>query len=266
MDKVTTSILKEMKSKGEKITMLTAYDYLMASLLDEAGIDILMVGDSVGNVFLGYDNTLPVTMEDMIHHTAAVARGVKRAMVIGDMPFMSYQASLSEAIRNAGRFLKEAGAVGVKLEGGAAVADTATAIVKSGIPVMGHLGLTPQSIHLLGGYGLQAKDEAQAEMLISDARMLEEAGCFSLVLEKIPSKLARQVTEAVSIPTIGIGAGKYCDGQVLVTPDMLGMFKKFTPKFAKQYAQLGKAINSAASSYIKEVKTQKFPGKEHSFE
>lgn len=265
MDKVTTLSLKEMKSKGEKITMLTAYDYLMATLLDESGVDILLVGDSLAMVTLGYETTLPVTMEEMLHHTAAVARGAKRAMVVGDMPFMSYQVSTEKAVYNAGRFLKETEAQAVKLEGGQEVAEVTKLIVDIGIPVMGHLGLTPQSIHQLGGYGLQAKEDEAAKKLLADAKILEEAGCFSLVLEKIPASLAAEVTKSISIPTIGIGAGLECDGQVLVTQDMLGMFKKFTPRFVKQYAQVGDAINQAVSGYVKEVKEGKFPGKEHSF-
>jgi 3-methyl-2-oxobutanoate hydroxymethyltransferase len=263
--KLTTSDLVEMKKKGEKITMLTAYDCLMASQLDECGIDLILVGDSVGNVLLGYENTIPVSMNEMIHHCKAVRRGVERAMVIGDMPFMSYQASAAEAVRNAGRFLKEAGAEAVKLEGGREVFLTIKRIVDSGIPVMGHLGFTPQSVYKFGGYGVRGKDEEQAKKMIEDAIGLEEAGAFSIVLEKIPAKLAKKITRKVSIPTIGIGAGIDCDGQVLVTHDMLGCFEKFKPKFSKRYAELGKEMKKCYMKYIEEVKNKKFPSDEHSY-
>ena len=223
MGRVTTATLLEMKARGEKITMLTAYDYPTACLLDEAGIDMLLVGDSVGNVVLGYEDTLPVTMDEMIHHTRAVARGARRAMVVGDMPFLSYQASLPEAVLNAGRFLKEGGAQAVKLEGGSERANVVRALVETGIPVMGHLGLTPQSVHQLGGFRVQGKDEAAARRLLDSALALEEAGIFSLVLEAIPAELAAQVTSRLQVPTIGIGAGPDCDGQVLVVHDMLGL-------------------------------------------
>lgn len=254
-----------MKAKGEKITMLTAYDYITAAAIDKAGIDIILVGDSLGMVVLGYDNTLAVTMEDMLHHTRPVARAVRRAMVVGDMPFMSFQVSAEEAMRNAGRFVQEAGAEAVKLEGGEEVAETTRRIVDMGVPVMGHLGLTPQSVHQLGGFKLQAKTIEQAKKLIKDAKILEKAGCFSIVLEKVPAQVAKIVTETVSIPTIGIGAGVFCDGQVLVTPDLLGLYEKFVPKFVKQYARLGPAIKSALRDYVKEVKKGKFPTDEHSF-
>lgn len=263
--KVTISDLAEMKKKGEKITMLTAYDYLMASQLDNCGIDLILVGDSVGNVLLGYENTIPVTMDEMIHHCRAVTRGVKRAMVIGDMPFMSYQASAEEAVRNAGRFLKEAGVEAVKLEGGKEVYKTIKMIVDSGIPVMGHLGLTPQSVYKLGGYGVRGEDKEQALKMLEDAIGLEEAGVFSIVLEKIPAKLAKKITQQISIPTIGIGAGVDCDGQVLVTHDMLGLFERFKPKFSKRYAEVGKEMKRCYRKYIEEVKNKVFPAEEHSY-
>jgi len=263
--KITTGTLLEMKKKNEKITMLTAYDYLMASQLDECGIDIILVGDSVGNVVLGYKNTIPVTMEEMLHHCSAVVRGVKRAMVVGDMPFMSYQASVEEAARNAGRFLKESKVEAVKLEGGDEVLSTIKKIVDSGIPVMGHLGLTPQSLHKFGGYGVRGEGDEEAHKILNDAKKLEKAGVFSIVLEKVPASLAQKITSEINIPTIGIGAGVDCDGQVLVTHDMLGLFEKFKPKFAKRYGQLGKEMKKCYSEYIKEVKSKKFPLKEHSY-
>jgi len=265
IEKVTTSNLLEMKEKGEKITMLTAYDYLMASQLDECGIDLLLVGDSVGNVLLGYENTIPVTMDEMIHHCSAVARGARRAMVIGDMPFMSYQASGEEALRNAGRFLKEAGAEAIKLEGGSEFYDTIKKIVDAGIPVMGHLGLTPQSVYKFGGYGVRGEDREQALKILEDSQALERAGVFSIVLEKVPAKLAKKVTQQLKIPTIGIGAGVDCDGQVLVTHDMLGFFEKFKPKFAKRYSKLGKEMKKCYRKYIEEVKNGEFPTEEHSY-
>ncbi len=263
-NKVTIATIREMKEKGEKISMLTAYDYSTALVVDEAGIDMVLIGDSLGMVMLGYDSTLPVTMEDMLHHTKAVSRAVEHAMVIGDMPFMSYQASQDEAVANAGRFLKEAGAHGIKLEGGREVADLTRRIVSAGIPVMGHLGLTPQSIHQLGGYKVQGKKKEAAERIIEDAKMLEEAGAFSIVLECVPEKLAEEITASLEISTIGIGAGIHCDGQVLVVNDMLGMFEKFTPKFVKKYANLNTNIREAVGQYIDEVKSEVFPGKEHS--
>ncbi|MCD4669035.1 MAG: 3-methyl-2-oxobutanoate hydroxymethyltransferase [Actinomycetia bacterium] len=263
--KITTEILQEMKKTGEKITMLTAYDALMASQIDESGIDMILVGDSVANVLLGYDNTIPVTMDEMLHHCRAVTRAAKNAFVVGDMPFMSYQASVSEAVRNAGRFLKEAGAEAVKLEGGSEVFDIIKKISGAGIPVMGHLGLTPQSIHRFGGYGLRGGTGEEAQKIIDDAAGLEEAGAFSIVLEKIPAELAGRITKALKIPTIGIGAGVECDGQVLVTHDMLGQFEKFKPKFSKRYAELARITKEAYSQYIKEVKDKKFPAGEHSY-
>jgi 3-methyl-2-oxobutanoate hydroxymethyltransferase len=255
----------EMKEKGEKITMLTAYDCLMASQLDECGIDVLLVGDSVGNVLLGYENTIPVTMDEMIHHCSAVTRGAKRALVVGDMPFMSYQTSCEEALRNAGRFLKEAGAEAIKLEGGSEFYDTIKKIVDAGIPVMGHLGLTPQSVYKFGGYGVRGEDRDQALKILEDSKVLEKAGVFSIVLEKVPAKLAKKVTQQLKIPTIGIGAGADCDGQVLVTHDMLGFFEKFKPKFAKRYSKLGKEMKRCYRKYIEEVKNGEFPTKEHSY-
>ena len=265
MEKVTTQTIKRMKQDGKKITMLTAYDYSTAALLDQVGIDILLVGDSLGMVVLGYETTLPVTMEEMLHHTRAVARASKRAMVVGDMPFMSYQVSTEQALENAGRFLKEADAHAVKLEGGVEIVDTVKRLVDSGIPVMGHLGLTPQSIHQLGGYGVQGKEDEAAKKMIDDAIALEEAGIFSLVLECVPTALAKGITEQISVPTIGIGAGVYCDGQVLVTHDLLGIFEKFVPKFVKRYVELNKPIKEAVNRFIEEVKQGKFPGPEHSF-
>jgi 3-methyl-2-oxobutanoate hydroxymethyltransferase len=265
IEKVTTSHLVEMKEKGEKITMLTAYDCLMASQLDECGIDVLLVGDSVGNVLLGYENTIPVTMDEMIHHCSAVTRGAKRALVVGDMPFMSYQTSCEEALRNAGRFLKEAGAEAIKLEGGSEFYDTIKKIVDAGIPVMGHLGLTPQSVYKFGGYGVRGEDRDQALKILEDSKVLEKAGVFSIVLEKVPAKLAKKVTQQLKIPTIGIGAGADCDGQVLVTHDMLGFFEKFKPKFAKRYSKLGKEMKRCYRKYIEEVKNGEFPTKEHSY-
>jgi len=263
--KVTVNTLVEMKQNNEKITMLTAYDYITSSLIDELGVDIILVGDSLGMVVLGYDTTLPVTMEEMLHHTKAVVRGTRRSMIIGDMPFMSYQLSATEAVYNAGRFLKEANAHGVKLEGGNEVTPVVSKIVEAGIPVMGHLGVTPQSVHQLGGYGVQGKETKAAKKMISDAKALEDAGVFAIVLEKIPAELAARITEIISVPTIGIGAGLYCDGQVLVTQDMLGMFEKFVPKFVKQYANLSGDIRAAIDNYVKEVKSGAFPGEEHSF-
>jgi len=263
--KVTINTLLEMKTNGEKIAMLTCYDYLMSALLDSSGIDMMLVGDSVGNVLLGYENTLPVTMDEMIHHCKAVTRGAKRAFIVGDMPFMSYQVSTEEALRNAGRFIKEANVNAVKLEGGQEVLDTIKKLVSIGIPVMGHLGLTPQSLNVFGGYGLRGGSQEESMKMISDAKKLEEAGAFSIVLEKIPANLARQITLNLKIPTIGIGAGVYCDGQVLVAHDMLGLFEKFTPKFSKKYAEMGKEMRQCFGNYVEEVKNQKFPSEEHSY-
>ncbi|HBH87784.1 MAG TPA: 3-methyl-2-oxobutanoate hydroxymethyltransferase [Syntrophaceae bacterium] len=265
MSKVTTATIRDMTKKGEKITMLTAYDYPTALIVDEAGIDIILVGDSLGMVILGYDSTLPVTMDEMIHHTKAVSRAVKHAMIVGDMPFMSYQVSVEDALYNAARFLQEAGAQGVKLEGGREVAEITRRITSSGIPVMAHLGLTPQSVHQFGGYKVQGKEDASAKRIMEDAKILEEAGAFSLVLECVPATLAKDVSESLTIPTIGIGAGVDCDGQVLVLHDMLGMFEKFMPKFVKPYAKLNVQMKEAIQQYIDEVRRSTFPEKKHSF-
>ena len=264
--KITTRSFRRKKSKGETLTMLTAYDFPTARAVDQAGIDSILVGDSLGMVVLGYENTLPVTMEDMIHHCKAVARGAQYALLIGDMPFMSYQASVDEAVRNAGRFLQEAGMDAVKLEGGRERADTVKKIIGSGIPVQGHLGLTPQSVHELGGFGPQARTSDAAIRLLEDAQILEEAGCFSIVLESIPVRLGKLVSERLEIPTIGIGAGAGCDGQVLVTHDLLGLFDLFTPRFAKQYANLHGEMLGAITAYKDEVLTGQFPADEHSVE
>jgi len=245
--------------------MLTAYDFSMAKFLDDAKVDMLLVGDSLGNVVLGYDSTLPVTMEDMIHHGKAVCRGAKRAMVVVDMPFMSYQVSTEQAVTNAGRIMKETGAQAVKLEGGQEIADAVRAIVRAGIPVVGHLGLTPQSVHSLGGFKVQGKEEKGAQKLLDDAKCLEESGAFAVVLECVPALLAQKVTDSIAIPTIGIGAGVYCDGQVLVTNDLLGLFPGFTPKFVKQYANLHTQLAQGIAEYRKEVEARAFPGVEHSF-
>lgn len=265
MGRVNVQSLKDMKSARQKIAMLTAYDYGFAKILDEAGIDILLVGDSLGMVVLGLEDTLPVTVEDMMHHTKAVARGAKRAMVVTDMPFMSYQISDEKALENAGNMLKFAGAHAVKLEGGAHIAGLVKKMTGIGIPVMGHLGLTPQSVHQLGGYGLQAKDIGEAQALLDDAIALEEAGAFAIVLEKIPAELAELVTASLEIPTIGIGAGPACDGQVLVTNDVLGMFDRFVPKFVKQYANLKSEIDRAVKEYVADVRSDVFPASEQSF-
>lgn len=265
--KVTVNTLREMKAKGEKVTSLTAYDHSMAVLLDRAGIDVILVGDSVGNVMLGYDTTVPVTMEAMLHHVSAAARGVKRAMLVADMPFMSYQLSEDEAVRNAGRFLKEAGAHAVKLEGGAEVAKLVRRLVSVGIPVQGHIGLTPQSVNTLGGYGLQGKTAGAAKKLLDDAIALDEAGVFSIVLEKVPEQLAAEVTANVNAITIGIGAGASCDGQVLVTYDMLNLcsLDMQKPRFVKIFADLGNQALAAISQYSAEVKAGTFPAEENSF-
>ena len=264
--KVTTLTLRQKKERGEPITMLTAYDYPTALVLDQAGIDSILVGDSLGMVVLGYENTLPVTMEDMLHHCRAVSRGAKAALLIGDMPFMSYQASVEEAVRNAGRFLQTAGMDAVKLEGGHERVPAIKAIVAAGIPVMGHLGLTPQSVHQLGGFHPQGRSALAAKRLLEDAFLLEEAGCFGIVLESLPARLAELISKKVSIPTIGIGAGVGCDGQVLVTHDLLGLFDRFTPKFVKQYADLHGEMYKAFSEYMADVQKRSFPAAEHSVE
>jgi len=260
---VTTIALRDMKSRGERITMLTAYDYPTALSIDQAGIDSILVGDSLGMVVLGYENTLPVTMEEMLHHCRAVARGARAALLIGDMPFLSYQVSIEEAVRNAGRFLQQGGMDAVKLEGGRERLEAIRAIVSAGIPVMGHLGLTPQSVHALGGFRPQARSAAAARRLLEDALILQEAGCFSLVLESVPARLAELVSQRLSIPTIGIGAGAGCDGQVLVTHDLLGLFERFTPRFVKRYASLQTEMVRAFQEYDREVRAGQFPSAEH---
>ncbi len=265
LERVTKATVQNMKQEGQPITMLTAYDYSMAKVLDAAGIDMLLVGDSLGNVVLGYDSTLPVTMEDMLHHVKAVCRGTQRAMVVADMPFMSYQISVENALFNAGRFMKETGAQAVKLEGGQEVASQVKAMVKAGIPVVGHLGLTPQSIHQLGGFKVQGKEESAAKKLLEDAKVLEEAGAFCLVLECVPTPLAKLITESLSIPTIGIGAGPFCDGQVLVTYDLLGLYPGYTPKFVKKYVNLHENVLEAVQAYKQEVTERSFPDEKHSF-
>jgi len=263
--KITPVDIQAMKKQGKKITMLTAYDYPMALLEDRAGIDIILVGDSLAMTVLGHENTLPVTMDEMIHHTKAVVRGAKHCLIVGDMPFMSYNTSEREAILNAGRLMKEAGTDAVKLEGGVSVKDTVRAIVKGGIPVMAHIGLTPQTISMLGGFKVQGKDAQAAQKIIDDALSLEEAGAFSVVLEAVPAPIAKMVTDRLTIPTIGIGAGVHCDGQVLVVHDMLGLFDRFTPKFAKRYVNLSEQIFKAFEAYIEEVVKGTFPTDQHSF-
>lgn len=264
-EKFTVKSFLKAKQNGHKISMLTAYDYTTARLLDDGGVDTILVGDSLGMVILGYTTTLEVTMEDMLHHTKAVSRGVKSALVIGDMPFLSYHISIEDTIRNAGRFIKEAGAHAVKLEGGVEVADKVKALVAAQIPVVGHIGLTPQSVNMMGGFKVQGKSTEQAQKLIEDALALEEAGVFGIVLECIPEQLAKIISEKLTIPTIGIGAGKYCDGQVLVIQDVLGMYQELQPKFAKKYKETGKDIIEATQKYIKEIQDGIFPAKEHTF-
>ena len=263
--KNTSVTFKESKKDGEKLTMLTAYDYTTAKLLDESGVDSILVGDSLGMVVLGYDDTLSVTMEDMIHHSAAVARGAKNALVITDMPFMSYQTSVYDAVVNAGRLVKEGKAQAVKLEGGIEFCEHIKAIVKASIPVCAHIGLTPQSVNAFGGFKVQGKGKQEAQRLLDEARAVEEAGAFAVVLECVPAKLAKKISESISIPTIGIGAGADCDGQVLVYQDMLAMYSDFKPKFVKQYAQIGSVMKDAFRQYIDEVKSGAFPSKEHTF-
>ncbi len=263
--KVTTLVLQQKKGRGEIITMLTAYDYPTALAMDRAGIDVILVGDTLGMVELGYETTLPVTMDDMLHHCRAVKRGAQFSLLVGDMPFMSYQVSTQEAVRNAGRFLQEAGMDTVKLEGGREVAETVKAIFNAGIPVMGHLGLTPQSVHKLGGFRAQGRTAKAARRLMEDAQILEEAGCYAIVLEAVPERVAEAVSKRLSIPTIGIGAGAGCDGQVLVTHDLLGLFDRFTPKFVKKYANLHAEMASAFAQYKAEVESRAFPGAEHTY-
>lgn len=263
--KNTVITLQNAKDNKEKVTMLTAYDYSMAKLIDEAGVNMILVGDSLGMVMLGYEDTLSVTMEDMIHHTKAVAKGASNALVVADMPFMSYQTSVYDAVFNAGRLLKEGRAQAVKLEGGKEVAKQIDAITKASIPVVAHLGLTPQSLNAFGGFKVQGKSEEAARKLVEDALIVEEAGAIAIVLECVPAKLAKLITEKVKIPTIGIGAGADCDGQVLVYQDMLGMFEGFKPKFVKQYASIGEQMKEAFGNYINEIKEGVFPAEEHTF-
>lgn len=263
--KKTVATFKNAKNNNEKLSMVTSYDYSMAKLVDKAGIDGILVGDSVGMVTLGYDNTLAVTMDDMVHHTKAVSRGAKNALIVADMPFMSYHVNIEDSIKNAGRLIKEGKAHCVKLEGGSDILDKIEGIIKAQIPVMGHIGLTPQSINMFGGFKVQGKTINQIQKLIDDAKKLEEVGAFAIVLECIPEKISKIITESISIPTIGIGAGKYCDGQILVVNDMLGMYSDFTPKFVKQYKNLKEDINEAINDYITDVKKGTFPEEKHSF-
>jgi len=263
--KVTAPAVVALKRKGEPITVVTAYDFPTARLADQAGVEVLLVGDSLGTVLLGYDSTLPVTMDDMLHHTKAVTRARPSALVVGDMPFMSYQASDEQAVLNAGRLVQEGGADAVKLEGGARVAGAVRRIVEAGIPVMGHLGLTPQSVLAFGGYKVQARGEADQERLVADARELQGAGCFALVLEGIPARLGAEVSRELQIPTIGIGAGVQCDGQVLVMHDLLGMFHGHQPKFVRRYAELGDAMRDAFARYVADVKARRFPSDAESY-
>jgi len=264
-EKVTVKTFLKMKQRGEKIAVLTAYDFYTAKILDEISIDSILVGDSANMVFYGAKDTLSISMDQMIYHTRAVSSAVKRALVIGDMPFLSYQTSVSDAILNAGRFLKEGGAHGVKIEGGMEMKDTVKRLIEVGIPVMGHIGMTPQSIEKFGGYSVQGKDEKKAEYLLESAKVLENVGCFSIVLECIPRELAQKITSSLKIPTIGIGAGLDCDGQVLVVNDILGLYEEFKPKFVRRYAELGKEMRRACKNYIEDVKTKKYPSEEESY-
>lgn len=263
--KVTTHQLQEMKNRGEKIAMLTAYDYSMARLVDGALVDCILVGDSASNVMAGHETTLPITLDQMIYHAASVVRGTKRALVVVDLPFGTYQGDSGEALRSAIRIMKEAGAHGVKLEGGKEVRESIERILSAGIPVMGHLGLTPQSIYKFGTYTVRAREEAEASRLMSDAKMLDEIGCFGIVLEKIPAALAKKVTDSVDIPTIGIGAGSECDGQVLVMQDMLGINKDFKPRFLRRYADLDTVVTGAVKQYVEDVKSKDFPNEEEKY-
>lgn len=262
---ITTHQLQNMKERGEKISMLTAYDFSMASILDAAGIDVLLVGDSASNVMAGHETTLPITLDQMIYHAQSVVRAVKRAFVVVDMPFGSYQGNSSEALRSAIRIMKESGGHGVKLEGGAEIKESITRILSAGVPVMGHLGLTPQSIYKFGTYTVRAKEEAEAQKLIEDAKLLQELGCFAIVLEKIPSELAKRVAESLHIPIIGIGAGPHVDGQVLVVHDMLGITKEFKPRFLRRYADLHSIMTDAVQNYVKDVKNRDFPSEEEAY-
>ena len=263
--RVTIRDLRRMKRNGEKIPMITAYDYTSAQLVERAGIPLILVGDSLGQVVLGYDSTVPVTMDEMVHHIRTVVRGTQHAHVVGDLPFLSYHADVPEAIRNAGRLLKEGGAQSVKLEGGRSQAETVSRIVESGIPVMGHIGLTPQAVNQLGGYRVQGRSLKDAVRLMEDARALEEAGAYAIVLECVPAQLAGMITERVGVPTIGIGAGAGCDGQVQVFHDMMGLFQDFVPKHARQYAQLGQTIVQATQNYVRDVENEQFPSDSESF-
>lgn len=263
--RITTNTILEMKQKGEKIAMLTSYDYSMATIVDEGGIDVILVGDSASNVMAGHETTLPITLDQMIYHAASVVRAVKRALVVVDLPFGSYQGNSKEALNSAIRIMKESGAHAVKLEGGLEIRESVERIITAGIPVMGHLGLTPQSIYKFGTYTVRAKEEAEAAKLKSDILVLQEAGCFSVVLEKIPAKLALEVTKTVKIPTIGIGAGSNCDGQVLVINDMIGLTKGFKPRFLRQYLNLFEEINGAVQSYVKDVKAGDFPNEKEQY-
>jgi len=263
--RITTNTIQEMKQKGEKIAMLTSYDYSMATIVDEGGIDVILVGDSASNVMAGHETTLPITLDQMIYHAASVVRAVKRALVVVDLPFGSYQGNSKEALNSAIRIMKESGAHAVKLEGGIEIRESVERIITAGIPVMGHLGLTPQSIYKFGTYTVRAKEEAEAEKLKQDILVLQQAGCFSVVLEKIPAKLAKEVTDSIKIPTIGIGAGQHCDGQVLVINDMIGLTKGFKPRFLRQYLNLFEQINGAVHSYVKDVKAGNFPNEKEQY-
>lgn len=263
--KITIPDILKKKAEGKKITLLTAYDYPSGRLIDEAGVDIILIGDSLAMTVLGYESTVPVTMDEMVHHSKAVKRGVRYALIVGDMPFMTYNIGDKETVRNAGRFIKEGGCGAVKIEGGTEMTGTVKALVKAGIPVLGHIGLTPQTAVQLGGFKVQGKDAKSAQRLIDSALALEKAGCFALVLECVPDKLAKLITESLEIPTIGIGAGRYCDGQALVTNDMIGLFDKFTPKFVKKYADLWPLLLNAFRRYRDDVEGGKFPTEEHSF-
>jgi len=263
--RVTTKSLSLLKKKGIKISALTAYDYITAMLIDKAGIDLILVGDSLSNVFQGNETTLPVTMDEMIYHTKAVTKAVNRAMVVVDLPFMSYQLSVDEGFRNAGRIMKETSAGGVKLEGGERVAETIRKITQAGIPVMGHIGLTPQSIHQFGSYRERGRKEEEAEEILRDAKIIEESGAFAVIVEKVPASLAKKISESLTIPTIGIGAGVYSDGQILVTPDMLGLNLEFNPRFVRHYAELAEQINIGVKKYIEDVKNKNFPSESESY-
>jgi 3-methyl-2-oxobutanoate hydroxymethyltransferase len=263
--RITTNTLQEMKQRGEKISMLTSYDYSMATLVDSAGIDVILVGDSASNVMAGHETTLPITLDQMIYHAQSVVRGAQRCLVVVDLPFGSYQGNSKEALNSAIRIMKESGAHAVKMEGGEEIKDSIQRILTAGIPVMGHLGLTPQSIYKFGTYQVRAKEEMEAERLIHDAKILDECGCFAIVLEKIPAKLAAKVTEAVSVPTIGIGAGAAVDGQVLVVNDMLGITQEFSPRFLRRYANLGEQITQSVAQYVQDVKSKSFPNEKEQY-